>query len=150
MTRVHVAKGAAAFVINNGRDVAVLALHDSASGDIGVLVDGQEIALRAGEQILITSSDETWGDVNILKNVTVRGGTEHKLNDGNRIFVSEFSIPSAISALPALSNLARSANPHDRAVYGRIVKNAAVMQTLMIRKGTYRVLRGSDKLASNI
>jgi hypothetical protein len=40
--------------------------------------------------------------------------------------------------------MATSTDGHDRAVYNRIVKNAAVMQTLMIRKGTYAPLRKSS------
>jgi len=48
--RVFVAKGAAALVINNERAVCVLSLHDNAMGDVCVLVSGQEINLRVGEQ----------------------------------------------------------------------------------------------------
>jgi hypothetical protein len=142
--RIHVAKGAAAFVVNNGRDIAVLSLHDGGNGDVSVLIGGQEISLRAGEQVLITSSEEQWGDVNLLDGVTVRGGTERRMENGDRVYVSEFSIPSAIRTLPALSGMATSTDGHDRAVYNRIVKNAAVMQTLMIRKGTYAPLRKSS------
>jgi hypothetical protein len=145
--RIHVAKGSAAFVINNGRDVMVLSLHDGNNGDVSVLVGGQEISLRAGEQALITAASSSFAEANMLSRVAVRGGSEHALENGSRLLISEFSIPSAIAAVPALKKLAEG-DSHQRGVYGKIMKNAAALHMLMMQKGPYKPMAGTDKLAS--
>jgi hypothetical protein len=147
VARVHVARGSAAFVVNNGRDVMVLSLHDGNNGDVSVLVEGQEISLRAGDQVLITSASSTFENANLLSKVAVRGGTEHQLANGNRVLINEFSIPSAISSLPALKKLVNG-DAHERATYGKIMKNAAVLHMLMMQKGPYKPMQAGDKLAS--
>jgi hypothetical protein len=136
--RVFVAKGSAAFIVNNGRDVLVLGLHEQSGGDVSVLVSGQEVNLRAGEQVLLTGASGRSSQLQLLPNVALRGETEHKLSDGNRAFVSEFSIPSAINTLDSLKNLARSSNASERAVFNKILKNAAALQMLLAPKGPYK------------
>jgi hypothetical protein len=140
--RVFVAKGSAAFVVNNGRDIAILSLHEGKCGDVSVLVGEQEINLRAGEQVVVTgSTDAPWGDVSPLPQLSIRGSVEHKLANGNRVLVSEFSIPGAISSLRAIQDLSNSTKEFERAAFQRILKNAAVLQTLMIKKGPFRPLQ---------
>lgn len=141
-SRVFVAKGAAAFVVNNGRDICVPALHDTKFGDVSVLVGWQEIALRAGEQALITSSETfTWSEVIPLPGIAVRGEREHATMNGARVLTSEYSIPSAISSLPAIGAMKESSKLFERAMFARLMKNAAVMQTMSAYKGAYHPLR---------
>jgi hypothetical protein len=136
--RIRVAKGAVAFVVNNGREVEVLSLHDNTSGDVKVLVDGQEIALRAGEQLVLTNSESTsLSDAN-LSNLAIRRTNKHLLGNGQVAFVSEFSIPAALQQLQAVSRLNKSNVAHDRATYAKILKNAAILQTVGAQKGSYR------------
>lgn len=142
VSRVFVARGAAAFVVNNGRDICVLALHDSKFGDISVLVGDQEISLRAGEQVLITTTDEAdWSKVMPLPAVTVRNERELSLLDGTHVLTSEYSISSAVSSLRAVRSLSQSENEFERGVFGKILKNAAVLQTLGMKKRLYHPLR---------
>jgi hypothetical protein len=133
---VRVAKGSAAFVVNNGSDVTVLSLHDDSAGAVTVTVGERKVVLRAGEQLVVRSSDSI-----LLPQVAIRGGREHVLGDGNRVFVSEFSIPSAISSIRALRSMSSSENRIERATYGKIMKNAAALHMLMLKKGPYKVDR---------
>jgi len=48
--------------------------------------------------------------------------------NGQRAFVSQFSIASAMDNLKTLKQLARSPESRDRAIYGKILKNAAILQ----------------------
>jgi len=135
---VHVARGASAFVVNNGRDVTVLSLHEQASGDVNVLAGGERITLRMGEQVVITSSASDLVDINPTAGITVRNEKERKLADGVRAITCEFSLASAISNLHALRRLAHSPDRHDRAVFTKFLKNAAVLQTMTAGKGPYK------------
>jgi len=76
--------------------------------------------------------------VNPLPNIAVREGSEHKLLDGTRFIVSEFSIPSAISQLKVLKELRHSTQAHNRNIAGKILKNAVVLQVVTARKGHTR------------
>jgi hypothetical protein len=135
--RVFVAKGAAAFVVNNGRDVCILSLHEGKLGDVSVLVDGQEISLRAGEQAVITNSASSdWSVVSPLPNIPIRSQREHCVGHA-RVLVAEYSIAAALSSLQSVRNLAKSNSD----TYTRILKNAAVLQTMSAKKGPYKALR---------
>jgi hypothetical protein len=136
--RIHVAKGAVAFVASNGNDVSILALHDSKAADIGVLVHGREIHLRAGEQLVITNRAGSLSDTNPLSDLAVRNIREHHLPDGGRAFTCDFSIPSALSSLHSLKHLPKSPSAYLRATYVKLLKNAAALQMLNTGKGPYK------------
>ncbi len=139
---VHIARAAVAFVVNNGRDVSVLSLHDGATGDVLVKVGGQEIELRAGEQLVTTGSSVLgFGDVNPIPSLACRDLKEHNLTGGQRAFIAEFSLASALENLNTLKQLAQSPEARSRALHGQILKNAAILHMLTARKGPYKTWR---------
>jgi hypothetical protein len=143
IARVYVARGATAFVVNNGRDVAVLALHENGSGDVHVIVAGQQINLCTGQQVIITSA-ACLVDVDPMAGVAVRNQREYKLADGTRILRCEFSLASAISNLHTLKRLSNSPHRYDRVLFGKLCKNAAVMQVIAADKGPYKPMHIED------
>ena len=141
--QISVRKGAAAFVVNNGRDVAVLSLHDGSGAGVTVKIDGQIVVLRSGEQLLLTSSasspaSNTFAEVNPLSEVAVRNVVSHNLKSDLRAFTCEFSIPSAMQNLKAIKRLADSAKKSERQTYAKMLKNAAALLTIGIQKGPYK------------
>jgi len=60
-----------------------------------------------------------------------------------RAITCEFSIASAISNLDALRRLAHSPDGHDRVVFSKLLKNAAVLQTMTAGKGPYKAYQPS-------
>lgn len=138
-SRIFVAKGAAAFVVASRDEIAILGLHECSSGDIALLVDGQEIFIRSGEQAIVTTnSNGSWKDISPIKSLAIRSTSEHKTKNGSRILISEFSIASAYFSLPVFKNLASSSIAEDRRLHGKIAKNAAVLQVLTAIKGPYK------------
>ncbi len=143
--RLHIGRGAVAFVVNNGRDVSVLCLHDNATGDVTVKVGNQDIELRAGEHLVVTESTTlSFADVNPLQAISCRELREHALGGGQRAFFSQFSLVSALYNLKCLRQLAQSSDHHERAVHSKIVKNAAILHMVTAGKGSYKTWRRSE------
>jgi hypothetical protein len=139
--RVEVARGAAAFVLNSRSQVTVLVLHEAASGDVLVRVGATKFALRSGEQLVMSSRANEFAEANPLPEVAVRNVVAHKLPNGVNAWVSDYSLPSAIMKLPSLRKLSHSSVAHHRALYGKMLKNAAASLTVTAAKGIYRAAR---------
>jgi hypothetical protein len=125
-TRIHVAKGSAAFVVHNGAATAVLCLHEDSVGDVSVLLGEREITLSAGEQLTLNG--------NPVCGIAVRNLHAH----GDEVFTSDFSLPSAMANLAPVKQLSQSVSRDDRAMFAKMLKNAAALQTLGLRKGAYK------------
>jgi hypothetical protein len=131
--RIRIARGSAAFVSVENGAVSLLALHERKTSDIGVLVGEQEIFVRTGEQLVLGKTESG------LRSIATRAPRQHRTADGGKATLSEFSIPSAITSLPEIRSLRASADPAKRALYDNLVRNAAVLQTVGLHKGPYRI-----------
>jgi hypothetical protein len=139
--RIRVAANAAAFIINDGGKVSVYALHDAASGDIGILAGTQEITLRAGEAAIVADAAATdFASVVAARSVAVRGVTRHA-GDGLSVFTCEFSLLSAIVNLQSIRAMHHSINAHDRLTYERILRDAAALQVVTANRGLYKSVK---------
>lgn len=141
---VYVEKGSAAFLLNDGHSVSVLGLHDGKCGDVTVGVADRQFKLRSGEQLIV--SDRTYAEfeqANPLPQLGVRGVRTVELGNGQRVFLCEFSLPSAVTQLGSVARLNRSTSTHDRAIYGKILKNAVVMQVATSAHGPYARLENA-------
>jgi hypothetical protein len=58
-----------------------------------------------------------------------------------RAFVSEFSIPSAMQQLAGLKRMAKSDDSNDRAMFERILKNAAIIHTIGAQRGLFKAAK---------
>jgi hypothetical protein len=117
-------------------------LHDGKAGDVSVLVGAHEFKLHAGEQLIVTD-DAGAGlkQANPVPGVAIRYHGDEVVTAGVHAFVCEFSLPSAIAKLNTLSALSHSADSQDRALYARMLKNAAVLQVVTAGKGPYKAMR---------
>jgi hypothetical protein len=131
IAEISVARGAAAFVLNDGHSVVVLSLHDGKRGDVNVVAGGHTFKLRAGEQVVISDDAQAdYKDANPLAKLAMRKLQSAAINESSKAFVSEFSLPSAIMQLGMLSRLQHSQVAHERSLYGKMLKNAVVMQAV--------------------
>ncbi len=136
---VRIAGGAVCVVVNNEGDVSVLCLHERTTGDVIVRIGGQDIELRAGEQVIVTGSRAlNFADVNPIPGVACRDIKEHTLAGGQRAFLCQFSIASAMENLRTIRQLSRSQESRDRAIHAKILKNAAILHMVTARKGPYK------------
>ena len=103
---------------------------------------GQAIELRAGEQLVIAGSTApSFADVNPLSGIACRELKEFSLATGDRAFICQFSLASALENLSALKQLARSSQSRDRDIHAKILKNAAILHMVTARKGPYKTWR---------
>ena len=72
------------------------------------------------------------------------------LPTGQRAFICQFSMASAMESLKILGQLAWSREPRDRALHGKIMKNAAILYMVTARKGPYKTWSKSDLAAKAI
>jgi hypothetical protein len=106
-----------------------------------VLVGEQEFKLRSGEHVIISDdASANFKQANPVPRIAVRGQVEHKLANGMCALVSEFSLPSAMTEINTLSSLPQSSSAHQRALYEKMLKNAAVLQMVTGRKGPYKAV----------
>jgi hypothetical protein len=140
--RVAVNKGSAAFMINTGRDLCVLALHDQSSGDVIASIGGHEFKLKAGEALILSNAttEELISDFP-LAGIAVRDCNVQNLTPGLNACICEFSVPSAINQLQTLRSLRSSGDRHDRSLYAKIFKDAAALQMLTAYRGAYRQIK---------
>jgi hypothetical protein len=137
--KIHVAKGAAAFIVNRGTNLCVLALHDDGARDITVTVAGKDIQLRTGQQLVVSAEDNSnFKDALLMPEVATRYEGQHVAANGLHLFVSDFSLPSAMRHITTLSALTRSDVAQERALYKKMLKNAAILQMVTGRKGVYK------------
>ena len=135
---IHIAKGAAAFVVNRSSDIAVMALHESGK-NIRINIIGNEYTLHAGEMLVISKSqDGDLSSLNPVDGLAVRNVNEHKISNGSRAFVCDFSIISAMSRLGTLRSLKNSADNADRVAFNNMLKNAAALHQVTAYRGPYR------------
>jgi hypothetical protein len=140
---VHVARGAVALVINMMGTVSVLALHTGSGRSISVGVGFDEVTLGVGQELVLSTPDSPAAtpaatQVNVRAGIAVRGTVQRVLAGGVRAYTCDFSIPAALSNLKALSGLAQSADKRSRACYRKILKDAAILQTITAHKGVYK------------
>jgi hypothetical protein len=138
-TRVHVAKGAAAFIVNNGSELCVMGLLERKFGDISIVVDGKTFNLHAGEELVVSIDGKTEiNQKNPVPGIGKRNLTTVRLTSGSQALIREFSIPSALLRINTLTSLASSAKPEDRRLHLNIMKTAAALQVITMAKGPYR------------
>lgn len=137
---MHIDKGSEIFIVETGHDVAIYNLADVHSGGVQVLVGKRLVKMRPGQQMVLTRKQtEDFDKINPGKGIGYRNPYLRDLGDGTRAFVADFSIPSAISALPPLRQMLKSQNVGDRAATARLLKNAVIMSDLSAAAGPYRV-----------
>jgi hypothetical protein len=131
--RIRVERGAAAFVICDGRQVHVLSLHDGTTGDVSVAIGDTIADLRAGEALIVREAERALNARGPLGFLPIRNLREHEAVTGQTVSTCEFSLPAAINLFGPVRNAERS-------LYRKIEKNACVLQTLGAKKGTYRIV----------
>lgn len=132
---VHIARGAAAFLMQTDSATIVYNLHDESSDSVFIASEGVRIPVDLGKQVIVSNKDASFDSLNEGSLIAVRKVTKSKAQNGTTVYVAEFSIPSAILAIDPLRNLYK--NPSQQAWADRITRNAAIFMTVASRGGVY-------------
>lgn len=127
---IIVPKGSIVFVMNSGSEVTVFDLHDDAGKRLTVRVADRSMILRKpGEMVVLTrKAPRSFADLpednRVVGYRNAQGPTEHA---DTRIFVSEFSLPSALTTILPLRHMRASKLDVDRKATEKILKDAVIL-----------------------
>ncbi len=128
---VKVAAGAVVYITSTSGQLSVYDLDDKHKGSVVVETSGRQIALSPGRHITITRSGaEQYADINQAEAIAHRLMSRQLLNAENVMFQSEFSLPSAISAIKPLSSLVESKHSEAKKITERLLKTTAVLMQI--------------------
>ncbi len=136
---LNLKRGAIVLAIANGNVVSVYDLHDNSANSVVVTGNGvNAITLAPGRHVTIAKANTAvdFAYVNQVGKIAYRG-LNTTLKNGNATYVSDFSIPSAISAVKPLKAMFRSNDAKVRALANQMLKTIVVVTQATASSGIY-------------
>lgn len=128
---VKVGAGSVALVLAFSDGIAVYNLHDQNSNSVSITAGGKRIKVLPGESALIAKdSIGSLAEINPADAISHRYVSSQSLENGLKAFSSQYSIPSAMSAILPLRELMQSNQPHARRTAKQLLKTTAVLMHL--------------------
>jgi hypothetical protein len=128
----YIPKGAAAWIMDTGKETAIYDFHDSmTTGGIKVVANGKQFRLSPGKQmVLVKDGSNDFDSLNPGKTIGYRNVQSSELGDGTKAFVCDFSIARGLMNVPIMRNLLRSENSNQRKIAWKMIKNATILADL--------------------
>ena len=134
--KLKLAAGAVVLVSAGEAHLSVYNLHDA--GGVSLISNGKRVSLLPGKHATLSKSQATsLADVNQFEAIAHRNIQRNDCQDGTSMFVSEFSIPSAVSAIKPLKALFASNNKDAKQLTTKLTKTSAVLMHL--NNGNYEL-----------
>jgi len=135
---VKIAANAVAVVMQSNDVLSVYDIDDHSKDAVVIETHGKQISLTPGLHATISNhASEQFEDVNAIELVQHRGLNRDKLNNGWKLYTSEFSIPSACFAVKPLREITGSNYSNHAKLRTRMMKTAAVIMSLRPDRGDY-------------
>jgi hypothetical protein len=129
----HLSAKSLAVFAESGADGAVFNFYDASKGGVSINVCGRVLKLPPGHELVMTNKIYApLEQVNPFPEIPCRSVSEYVLAPDVKVFVAEFSIPSAINVIHPFRDLFQSTLPEDRKLVDKILKTAAAMA--LVRK----------------
>lgn len=135
---LKVAAKAIVLVVLNDHGLALYNLHDEHRESVTVEAARGALDLDVGRHLFITRSSDSYEELNPLGYVAHRNLKSNDAGEGVTLHTSEFSITSAIGGNGPLSAMLRSANPDEKRIIDRLLKDAAIMMQTKASEGLYK------------
>ncbi|MBX9570323.1 MAG: hypothetical protein K2X77_15610 [Candidatus Obscuribacterales bacterium] len=133
---IHIAGNSAAIVWATGKETIVYALHDNHMGDVSVSVGKHQVIVPLGTQLVLTNTGGLDG-ISALTKIAFRNASPLRLAGEEKVFLADFSIMSAISAIKTLRDLSKSGDPEAQRFLAKLLKNSAILARITGVKGPY-------------
>ena len=129
---VMIPKGAAAWVMETGNDVAIYDLHDTIhTGSVKVTVNKKEFTLAPGKELLLTRNQSAkFAELNPGNELGYRNVTSSNLGSGIKAYICDFSIAHGITNVPVINNLLLSHDSAHNKAARQMLRNAAILADL--------------------
>ena len=135
--------GSAVLIFQTSTGLAILNLHDDHQSAVHATVNGVDLEIPIGRQLVLTSkTDAQFDDIN-PSSIGYRGLTSFSVG-GKKAFVSEFS---TLSALTTVTKMLKQPNKAEQLLTQRMLKSAAAIYLLgqQQKKDMYRTSSSSIK-----
>ncbi len=136
-------RGAFVLAISHGHCVSVYNLHDKAVNSVVISFNSTgKINLAPGQHATVSDlrTNCDFADLNQAKHIAYRGLTGKFIN-GNLVYVSDFSISSAISSIQPLKAIFRSNDKQLKNLSNQILKTMVVVTQTTSYKGVYELVQ---------
>lgn len=137
MGTVNIAAGSAVLIVQSADSLTIFNLHDDNTGAVSLTHAGQSFALPVGRQLILTNNNNhSFRNLNSSK-IGFRNAQESRI--GNlRALTAEFSLPSALTSIGALSQLKNSSNDQERLLAKKLFKTAAAIAVMGKGKASFQ------------
>ena len=129
---VSIPKGAIAWIMETGNDVAIYDMHDSLhTGPIKVIANKKELTLSPGTQVLLTkNTTASFDSLNPGNTIGYRNVKASDLGEGIKAYVCNFSIAHGLTNVHVLHDLLTSNDPAQKKTAWTMIKNATILDDL--------------------
>ena len=137
--KLSLKRGAIVLAIANGGVVSIFNLHDNAAGSVVVKANGiKAITLAPGRHVSVASAHQAidFAYINQVRKIGYRG-IKANTSNGVATYVSDFSIPSAISVVKPLKAMFRSNDKQVKALANQLLKTSVVVTQSTSGSGVY-------------
>ncbi len=137
--KLSLKRGAIVLAIANGSIVSVYNLHDNAKDSVVVYVKGiKPISLAPGRHLSLACASQSvdFAFINQVSKIGYRNVNARNSN-GRSTYLSDFSIPSAISAIKPLKAMFRSNDKQIKAIANQLLKTSCVVTQSTSGAGVY-------------
>lgn len=136
---IHIAQGSVVQVYETGANVAILNLDDVRKGAVRIVAGDRVLTLQPGKELVLTrETTPSFERVNPMPRIATRNTSKLELGDRLTGFLSEFSIPSALTQIIPLKKLVASVDPRDRRLAHSLLKNAVLFTHFAATAGPYK------------
>ncbi len=133
---MRIAAHSTVFIMSTKDCTAIYDLHDSSSNAVLVIVAQYRIRLLPGQQLIVSNSSIDFDEINPLAKLGYRKRSTIKVGS-TYLHFADFSIPSAFMYIEPLIKLSHSANKEHMKAMENLLKTAAIVTQITMRKGVY-------------
>ncbi|MBX9687872.1 MAG: hypothetical protein K2X27_14295, partial [Candidatus Obscuribacterales bacterium] len=137
LASVLIDAGSVAMILQNGDEMAIMALHDEHSSAVRVSVNGSQLDVPIGSMLVLSkNANAKFDELDLSNTVPFRRVNDHNLG-GLKAYSAEFSLPSMLSDTRFLKRLQMSDKKEEQALAKKLMKNAAALTLLTKSKGAF-------------
>lgn len=135
---LRIAANSIAVVAQSSDGLSVYNLDDHGKNAVVLQTRGKQFSLTPGQHVTVSNhASELYSEVNAIELVQHRGMNKSMLNNGWKVFTSEFSITSACYAVKPLRELVGSNYKGAAKLRNHLMKTAAVIMMLRPDQGDF-------------
>ncbi len=135
---VHISKGAAAIVSNNGAALKVINITDRQRGTVAVTFASQRVHVGCGRELVVSERPASLSEIFDQHKIGHKGLAADQLPDGTWITRSQVHLPDLLASHRLIRPLRHDqAGRHGRQLITEIAKTAAILSLMGSTAGDY-------------